>query len=265
MSGDFERVDVELYRDFSRLISGADAHHALAPDELAMLHEEGGEAHSGRDKLREEIFTAVCEHVLAEGPHPARMKERIEGIMRQYNRAVLQRMRTFVRWWDAAALDAVLARHEQALRLRPRGRRVAFVEALSGKVAEEADGEFVKECFKKLCGLWVSEGHDWKHVVSCHMVVVKALRPELLITVLPDVADSVRMMSLEDLAVICGDKGKATVSARGKRLLNQRIERAGGHGCYAHYQKSASAVARYRAAQMGNHNRREGCRKKDEG
>ncbi len=255
-----EVIDRKMAQEMGHLTSGAAAHHAMQPDQLAMMHEEGGEANflrSDRDRLREEIFTAVCEHTMAEGPHPVSMKMRIESVMRQFNRQVLYGMGQFAPWWDSQALDDVLRRYEEALRLRPKEDFMPFLMTVSEKIRAEKDQDFVKHSFRELCEFWVSDGPRWQSVIACNLVMVKALRPELLPIIGPGAGvDAVKMMSLEDLAVISGDAGKATVSARGKRIFSRKLEQSGAVGVYAHYQKSASAVESYRAAQKGNQNRR---------
>ena len=80
--------------------------------------------------------------------------------------------------------------------------------------------------------------------------IVKAIRPKLTLN-----------MSCAQLAVLCGDgngrssDGRATQSARIKRLYEEPIRKAGMHGCKATFQKDESAVAAYSHAQLGNQNR----------
>jgi len=78
---------------------------------------------------------------------------------------------------------------------------------------------------------------------------VKATRPEIL-----------HDMSMEDIAILCGDGGRATVSARIKRIYNRRLEKVGDMG-RAPCQKSGEASIVFSQAQKGNKNRREGARK----
>ena len=82
------------------------------------------------------------------------------------------------------------------------------------------------------------------------MAVVKAIRPKLTLN-----------MSCAQLAVLCDDgkgrtsDGRATQSARIKRLYEEPIRKAGMRGCKAPFQKDQSAVAAYSHAQQGNQNR----------
>lgn len=81
--------------------------------------------------------------------------------------------------------------------------------------------------------------------------MVKAVRPQLL-------GD----MSLEDISLLCGDGGRATVSARIGRIYNGYIEERGGGKVKASFQKSATACGKYAEAAKGNNNRRKGMKKK---
>lgn len=80
--------------------------------------------------------------------------------------------------------------------------------------------------------------------------LAKAIRPECIMD-----------MSCAQLAVLCDDgkgrssDGRATVSARIKRLYEEPIRRAGMRGCKAAFQKTESASASYSAAAKGNRNR----------
>lgn len=238
-----EQMDREVMREMDHLTSGAAAHHRqMRPDEMAMMHEEGEEdERSDRDRLREEIFSGVCDYTLGAGLHPARIRERMEVVMRRFAPEILPGMRGRGVWWDEQAvmrmLDAVAGRVGEPC--------PGMLFSLSAKIREEKDQKFVSQSFNGLCRFWVEEGMDWKRAVSAHLVIVKALRPELI-----------GQMSLEEIAVLCGDKGKATVSARAKRIFSRRLAEAGSAGTHAHFQKSPEAVAKYRAAQMGNTNRR---------
>lgn len=82
------------------------------------------------------------------------------------------------------------------------------------------------------------------------VAVVKAIRPKLTLN-----------MSCAQLAVLCDDgkgrssDGRATQSARIKRLYEDPIRKTGMRGCKATFQKDESAVAAYSHAQQGNQNR----------
>lgn len=238
-----EVIDWQLGRDLERITSGAASHHrAKQPDEEAMEHEEGGSSPAeARDALREELFAYTCDYTLGAGLHPEKIREKIEAMMRRFDPETLMRMRGSKRWWDEQSLMEMLDRYEGKVDSPQYG----MLFEVSRKIKEEQDERFVYQSYRGLCGYWTMDGYEWRKAVCAHLVMVKALRPGLI-----------GGMSLEDIAVICGDKGKATVSARAKRLISKRLEAMGMRATYAHYQKSAEAVESYRAAQMGNTNRR---------
>lgn len=97
--------------------------------------------------------------------------------------------------------------------------------------------------------LLTSDGMHPLLVVRNFYAAIKATRPELL-----------HDMSMEDIAVLCGDGGRATVSARIKRVYNKRLAEVGDNG-RAPCQKSGAASLVYASAQKRNRNRREGARK----
>lgn len=241
---EMEAMDREVMREMDRTTSGADAHHrALRPDEEAMMHEEGHmeDAQATRDALREEIFAGVCDYTVSGGLHPAKVRERMETVMRRFAPEIYPAMRGGYVWWDEAQVMKTL----DALAGRVGAPCAASLFSLSGKIREEKDQKFVFQSFNRMCQFWVEEGCEWKKALSAHLVIMKALRPELI-----------GQMSLEEIAVLCGDKGKATVSARAKRIFSRRLASAGMQGTHAHFQKSPEAVEKYRAAQMGNTNRK---------
>jgi hypothetical protein len=94
---------------------------------------------------------------------------------------------------------------------------------------------------------------DGPHPLDVYRRVVgiaKAIRPKCVLNA-----------SLRQLAVMCDDgkgrssDGRATQSARIKRLFEKPVREAGMHGCKVGYQKDQSAVVSYSDAQQGNQNR----------
>lgn len=160
------------------------------------------------------------------------------------------------------ALDAVVARNAERVAGGCDAHRVPtpLDELIRGEVERGVDvdggggGAEVcverQEVFRALLGYFFADGVHPLDVVRRVYAVAKAVAPDLI-------GD----MSLEDLAVLCGDGGRATVSARIKRVYNRYIEESGGRGVQAHFQKSATTVRRYAEAQKGNRNRRKGKRK----
>jgi hypothetical protein len=254
-----EVLDRQTLEEYGRMTGGLDAHHARAPDELAMMHEEGDDMHAERDALREEIFSAVCAYTIADGPHPVRVMLRMRAIMQRFASDTLQSMAPLPNnWWDTGRVEEVCRKfYEARKRTGNEEETPAFLFSVSRKIREELDEFFVYQSFRGLCRFWICEGATWRGAVSVHMALLKTLRPSLL-TVMErrNGQDVPVMMSLDDIAVLCGDAGKATVSARIKRVFNRKLEAQGMLGCFAHFQKSPEAVEKYRAAQRGNTNRR---------
>lgn len=107
------------------------------------------------------------------------------------------------------------------------------------------------ETIQRVLGFFFAVGPDPLEVVRRVFATAKAVSPELL-------GD----MSLEDIALLCGDGGRATVSARAKRIYNRTLEKAGMKAVKAPYQKSEEAVRTFREAQKGNQNRKNARRRK---
>lgn len=95
-----------------------------------------------------------------------------------------------------------------------------------------------------------ADGHHPLAVVRRIYGLTKALRPQCI-----------KDMSLADLAVLCDDgkglttDGRATQSARIKRLIEEPIRRAGMHGFKAPFQKTDTACGEYSESAKGNQNR----------
>jgi len=128
-------------------------------------------------------------------------------------------------------LDALMAKEEAAM--------------AEGGLNEEEIYRVRCEAYVWLLDFFFADGPNPLEVVRRVLAMVKAIKPELL-----------GGMSLEDLAVLCDDKGRATVSARVKRIYTRFLEGHGAKVTKARFQKSEAAVAKYRAAQKGNQNRR---------
>lgn len=113
-----------------------------------------------------------------------------------------------------------------------------------------ARNEGRNEAMGKLLEYFFSEGPEPLALLRRMYAVAKAVRPHLL-------AD----MSLEDIALLSGDGGRATVSARIGRVYNLFIEQRGGGKVKAAFQKSATACGKYSEVQKGNKNRKIGAMK----
>lgn len=121
------------------------------------------------------------------------------------------------------------------------------VDALMRKEEGESSDEWKvrDEAFNRLMHFFFEDGPEPLAVIKRLFATAKAVAPHLL-------GD----MSMEDIALLCGDGGRATVSARIKRIYSGKLERAGMRAVKAPCQKSADAVRKFREAQMGNTNRK---------
>ena len=153
----------------------------------------------------------------------------------------------------SARLDAVIYKNADALQ---GGFQAHHGHTPLDDLIEKEEGvnptneEVRQEAFHKLLNYFFADGAHPLDVVRRVYATVKALRPDLI-------GD----MSLEDLAVLSGDGGRATTSARIRRIYNKLIEDHDGGKVSAWFQKSESTVEKYRQAQQGNSNRKSGARK----
>lgn len=150
-----------------------------------------------------------------------------------------------------AAMDAVLYRNREAIASGCHAHvgHSPLDELIRREEGDAGEERMVQrqEIFRGLLGYFFADGPEPLDVLRRVYAVVKAVAP-----------DHIGDMSLEDLAVLCGDGGRATTSARIKRIYNRYIEEAGGRSVSAPFQKSAETVGKYQAAQRGNHNRKQG-------
>lgn len=243
-------MDRALYRENSRLTSGADAYHQLDPAEIAMRLEEFDpteHAASERCGLRNEIFSGFAEYLFADGPAPEDVRARLEGFFRSFHPTLADRIRGPLTWCPPETVAEVLRKYQAKLAaVAAAARSRGALSTWSRELDREIDAEGVRETLVGLIEFVASEGHTWRHLTAVAYCMAKSLRPSLIAG-----------MSLHDIAILSGDEGgRATPSDRGKRLFNRRLERAGFKGCWTHYQKSPAVTAKYSAAQLGNNNRR---------
>jgi hypothetical protein len=138
-------------------------------------------------------------------------------------------------------LDALMAKEEMGTR--------------GSAMTEEEVYRVRCEAYVWLLDFFFADGPNPLCVIRRVLSLVKAIKPELI-------GD----MSCEDVAVLCDDTGRATVSARIKRIYTRFLEGHGAKVTKARFQKSDDAVRRYRAAQKGNRNRKgTGGKRKDSG
>lgn len=213
------------------------------------LEEMDGEDHATRERsaLRSEIFSGFVEYLFADGPEPECVRARIEGFFKSFHPKLAASIKGPREWVDPETVRGVLTKAKYAAHLRAEKDAAKSRGALSTWIREleaEFDLDCVWETLVALIGFMVSEGKTWRIVTAVAYCIAKSLRPNLLAG-----------MSLEDIATLSGDEGRATPSHRGKRLISRRLKQAGAKATHTHYQKSPEAVEKYRAAQMGNQNR----------
>jgi len=140
------------------------------------------------------------------------------------------------------------------------------LEALMRKEEGDLEGEewtIRLEAFHQVLEFLFAEGPEPLAVIRRLYGIVKALKPELT-----------GNMSCEDIALLCNDAvqwdekkgewtaGRATVSARIKRIYNGTLQKAGMRAAKAPFQKSDEAVRTFREAQKGNQNRNKNQKKR---
>lgn len=111
-------------------------------------------------------------------------------------------------------------------------------------VEDEQEWKIRGEAFWRFLEFVFEEGPEPLAILRRVYATTKAVAPHLL-------GD----MSMEDIALLSGDGGRATVSARIFRIYNGKLKAAGMRGVKAACQKSDEARETYRQAQKGNRNR----------
>lgn len=121
--------------------------------------------------------------------------------------------------------------------------RTEIIELL--KDALDANWEQRVKGMRGMMSYCFADGPHPLQVLQRVYAVAKAVYPDLVLG-----------MSCEQLAVLCGDDGRATVSARIKRLYNEPVRKAGMNGSQLPWQKSDSATHTYAEKAKGNQNRK---------
>jgi len=163
---------------------------------------------------------------------------------------------------DYTKIDAVLQKNEVYVRgVRPP--RTPLEELLAVEEPErDGEGEVTEAAldlaeernalrlaiFQQLLDFIFQDGPEPLLVLKRVFGVAKTVRPEVL-------GD----MSMADIAIICADAGKATVSARVERIYGGTLREAGMSPGKASCQKKSG---KYAQAQKGNQNRVKGERRR---
>lgn len=242
-------ADRLLFRESHRLTAGASAFHQLDPAEIVMRMEDFDpreHAVSERWALRNEIFAGFVEYVFADGPAPAAVLARIEGFFRSFHPDLADSIQGERVWISEEQAADVLLKHSEKLEAVAEAHRErGSLHRWNAELEAEIDIEAVREMLVELVKFMASEGRDWRRITGVAYCIAKALRPSLIAG-----------MSLHDIAILSGDEGgRATPQNRIKRLFSDRVQAAGFKSRHVHFQKSASVIEKYRAAQKGNENR----------
>lgn len=154
-----------------------------------------------------------------------------------------------------ARIASVLARKAAQQGYEP-GEGVTTYTPLSALLASEAgeDEDDERRARSQIIGVLIDfvlqDGVHPAHALKNFYALVHALRPQAL----PG------RWTCQDFADLFGET-KAAHSWRVKQLFGARLEARGARPIKARFQKSASAVKSYAAAQQGNTNRRHGIPK----
>ena len=245
-------LDRVHHREAEHETAGFDSLHQRSPAEIVSEREEmdadeAARAAAEREALRSELFAAMLDYLFAAGPDPRDVRARIEACLESFHPTLHLQIGGPTEWADGDEIEATLRKHAPAIRrLQSVATANASLYQWSAALEAEADQVTINRTLKGLAGHLAREEKTWKNLTAAAFAVAKALRAELLAG-----------MSLADIAVLCGDGGgRATPSNRGKRLVNRPIEENTQRPAQLHYQKNASTIEKYRAAQKGNHNRR---------
>ena len=262
---------------------GGGFHNYVVKDPCAQVIErealERGEIpplYSGQ--LRCEVFWGLLGYVFADGPHPVDVIRRFYAAVRGADYPGLQQIPS--NYYRDLIDGAVGTRREKVLAegyivLVGHGKVSGYgpaVEEVLDKNRERIahhrqfhwgyfpladlvqvrseDGSRADGLFYGLFDFYMKHGCEAMPVLRMLYVVAKSLREDLI-----------GGMSLESLAVLSGDGGRATVSARIIRDYNNFIESDEGKAVKAYFQKTTTVCEKYRKAQKGNKNRIEGAKK----
>lgn len=110
------------------------------------------------------------------------------------------------------------------------------------------EGAIRSEVIRKWLGWIFAKGPDPAEAMKRLYTFAQSFAPDMILN-----------LTCEEIATIFA-QGRAAQSARVKLLITRPLEAAGCHNPHMRFQKSASAVEKYRAVQRGNTNRRKGAR-----
>lgn len=248
----------ELYRRGGSITAGIDALHATDPCEiLCRMEEESAEELTRRDAeaIRSETFGWVRQYLFGGGADPRQVQARLESLVRSFAPDLLNRTIGEREWIDETSIQTILAKNcinrDRCTPTREVG-IAAWWQSLpeeEAKIAQLAVHTVLADLITQSAP--GDKKASWRSIVAYCFSMAKALSPNLI-----------GSMSLEDMAVLCGDSGRATTCHRTRRYYNRRVEESGALGTSVHYQKKDSTVKKYKLAQQGNNNRSKSRRRK---
>lgn len=245
-------LDRAALRYAERDTYGSAAMHGLDPSEIvARIEDRARDPMAGRREEREhlrcEVLAGFIEYSFCDGPEPAAVRARIAGFIESFAPEVASSIKGPEEWVSPAIVRALLRkpRYRSKLAALDEARTAGSLSAWWRELETEVDSECVQSTIVAIIDYITSQGLTWKSITASAYAIAKSYHPHLLAG-----------MSLEDIATLSGDSGRATPSHRARRLINRKLEAAGAKATSVPFQKSASAVKAYAAAQKGNANRR---------
>lgn len=248
-------LDRAALRYAERDTYGSAALHGLDPAEIvARLEERSLDPMAGlreeRASLRNEVLAGFIEYAFCDGPEPDCIRRRIAGFIESFSPETACAIKGPDQWVADDRVRKVLRKPQYRAKLAclREARREGSLSAWWRELETETDVECVRATIVAIVEYITCQGKTWKSIVASAYAIAKSFHPHLLAG-----------MSLEDIAVLSGDAGRATPSHRVRRLINKKLADAGAKATSVPFQKSASAIKAYAKAQKGNSNR---CSKK---
>lgn len=244
-------LDRAALRYAERDTYGSAAMHGLDPAEIvARIEERALDPMAGRREermhLRNEVLAGFIEYSFCDGPSPDLVRRRIAGFIESFSPETTDRIKGPKTWVLPNKVHAVLRKpaYRAKLAALQDARHEGNLSAWWRELEAEIDTECVKSTIVAIIEFICRQGHNWKAIVASAYIIAKSYHPHLLAG-----------MSLDDIATLSGDSGRATPSHRAKRLVTRTLEEGGCKATAVPFQKSATACQSYAAAQKGNHNR----------
>jgi len=249
MTGREDPRDVAAYHAAQTMTAGAAAYHGRDPRQALEALEAVPEDHLEQWVRRDEAYNGLMEWVFAAGPDPRRVARRLGQLAKLASPALV----ACEAWWPKNVerpWDGRGAEVEEVLRGVTRRRRQRYGGGAAGDSQRawqywESLCELGRDTVRRVMRWWWAAGPTPVHPVRRVLGIAKASKPWL-----------VHDMSLEEIAVLGLDGGRATVSARVMRDYNGTIEEHTSAKIRAPFQKTFSAAANMAAAQKGNTNRK---------